>query len=88
RQVIGKDRKSGVNAMITEPKTIEIFNDLKHRGIVLYLSECRFEVRHTFDAMKFYEKTEFHIIYVTTHDAVTAARNQLNRASTPDHTII
>ena len=28
--------------------------------------------------MKFYEKTEFHIIYVTTHDAVVSALNALN----------
>jgi len=28
--------------------------------------------------MKFYEKTESHIIYVTTYDAVMAARNVLN----------
>lgn len=28
--------------------------------------------------MKFYEETEFHIIYVTTHDAVNAARDALH----------
>jgi hypothetical protein len=28
--------------------------------------------------MKFYEKTEPHIIHITTHDAVMAARNALN----------
>lgn len=28
--------------------------------------------------MKFYEKTESDIIYVTTHDAVMTARNALN----------
>ncbi|CAF1291273.1 unnamed protein product [Adineta steineri] len=57
---------------------IQIFNDLKKRGITLYLSECRYEVRHTLDSMKFYEKTEFHIIYVTTHDAVMSAVKALN----------
>ncbi|CAF1253318.1 unnamed protein product [Adineta steineri] len=60
---------------------IHIFNDLKKRGITLYLSECRYEVRHTLDSMKFYEKTEFHIIYVTTHDAVMSAVKALNDGS-------
>ncbi|CAF1523419.1 unnamed protein product, partial [Adineta steineri] len=60
---------------------IQIFNDLKKRGITLYLSECRYEVRHTLDSMKFYEKTEFHIIYVTTHDAVMSAVKALNNGS-------
>ncbi len=36
------------------------------------------EVRHTFDVMKFYENTESDTVYVTTHDAVMAARNALN----------
>ena len=39
---------------------------------------CLVEVRELFDAMKFYGKTEFYIIYVTTHNAVIAARNALN----------
>ncbi|UJR16211.1 hypothetical protein I4U23_003121 [Adineta vaga] len=56
---------------------VDIFNDLQKRDIVFYLSECRFEIRHTFDAMKFYEKIGFHKIYVTTHDAVETARNAL-----------
>ncbi|CAF3556212.1 unnamed protein product [Rotaria sordida] len=57
---------------------IQIFHDLKKRGITLYLSECRLEVRHTFDVMKFYEQTESDTVYVTTHSAVMAARNALN----------
>ncbi|CAF1109888.1 unnamed protein product [Adineta ricciae] len=57
---------------------VDIFHDLNKRGIVFFLSECRFEVRQKFDAMKFYEKIDFHKIYVTTHDAVEAARNSLN----------
>jgi len=39
------------------------------------------QVRHTLDVMKFYEKTEFHIIYMTTHDAVICATNALNNGS-------
>lgn len=41
------------------------------------------EVRHTLDLMKFYQKTESHIIYVTTYDAVIAARNALNNGILP-----
>ena len=37
------------------------------------------EVRHTLDIMRFYEKTELHTIYVTTHDAVMAAVAALNQ---------
>ncbi|CAF1961203.1 unnamed protein product [Rotaria magnacalcarata] len=59
---------------------IQVYKDLKKRGITLYLSECRFEVRHVLDVMKFYEKTELYIIYVTTHNAVMGARNALNSA--------
>ena len=36
------------------------------------------EVRHTLDLMKFYDKTESRITYVTTHDAVVDARNAMN----------
>ncbi|UJR30412.1 hypothetical protein I4U23_017947 [Adineta vaga] len=60
---------------------IHIFNDLKKRNIKLYLTDCRYEVRHTLDVMKFYEKTELHTIYVTTHDAVVAAIAELNHPS-------
>ena len=42
----------------------------------LFISD---EVRHTFDLMKFYEQTESHIIYVTTHDAVMAALQALHQ---------
>ncbi|CAF3377857.1 unnamed protein product [Rotaria sp. Silwood1] len=65
---------------------IQIFNDLKKRGIKLYLSECRFEVRHVLDIMKFYENTECCIIYVTTHSAVMAAINALDTESSNNHT--
>ena len=41
------------------------------------------EVRHTFDLMKFYDQTESQIIYVTTHDAVVAARNALRTGNVP-----
>jgi hypothetical protein len=41
------------------------------------------EVRHTLDLMKFYEQTESHIIYVTTHDAVIAARDALRAGNFP-----
>ncbi|CAF1059628.1 unnamed protein product [Rotaria sordida] len=57
---------------------IEIYNDLKKRGIQLYLSECRYGVRHTFELMNFCEKTAPNIIYVTTHDAVMFIRAQSN----------
>ncbi|CAF0892199.1 unnamed protein product [Adineta ricciae] len=64
---------------------IQIFNDLKKRGIQLYLTECRYEVRHTLDIMKFYEKTELHTIYVTTHDAVMTAVAALNQIPTTNN---
>lgn len=58
---------------------VELYNNLKKRGITLYLSECRFEVRQTFDVMKFYQKTDIHMVYVTTQDAVTTALRELSR---------
>lgn len=77
-------------------ESFSIFNDLKKRGITLYLSECRVdvsrsiildilmcvcicldEVRHTFDLMNFYDKTDFHIIFVTTHYALMIANREL-----------
>ncbi|CAF1228653.1 unnamed protein product [Rotaria sordida] len=57
---------------------IEIYNDLKKRGILLYLSECRSDVRRTLELMNFYEKTAPGTIYVTTHHAVTAMKAKLD----------
>ena len=37
------------------------------------------EVRQTFDVMKFYQKTDIHMVYVTTQDAVTTALRELSR---------
>ncbi|CAF0827107.1 unnamed protein product [Adineta steineri] len=53
---------------------IQIYHDLKKRGIRLCLSECRYDVRRTLELMNFYDKTSSDIIYVTTHHAVTAMK--------------
>ncbi|CAF1641455.1 unnamed protein product [Adineta ricciae] len=57
---------------------IEIYKELKKRGIQLYLSECRSEVRHILDEMQFYKKTDSGSIYLTTHGAVMAAKYHLD----------
>ena len=36
------------------------------------------EVRHTFDVMKFYQKTDSNIVFVTTQDAVIVALDAVN----------
>ncbi|CAF1536595.1 unnamed protein product, partial [Didymodactylos carnosus] len=52
---------------------IQLYNDLKKRNINLYLCECRSEIRRTLELMKFSEKTDPDIMFVTTNDAVHVA---------------
>lgn len=51
---------------------------MRDERYLLLSSAILVEVRHTFDVMKFYGKTDFNIIFVTTQDAVIVALDTVN----------